>query len=72
MYRKLLKEDGRASDASNLGSLLRAIGRLDEAITLYREWINQFPDNLTLRLNAINSAIEKEIPNKAMSGSERD
>ena len=59
LYRKLLKEDGRASDASNLGSLLRAIGRLDEAITLYREWINQFPDNLTLRLNAINSAIEK-------------
>ena len=42
-----------------LGACYRAIGRLDEAIALYKEWIAVFPNHLSLRLNAINSAIEK-------------
>ena len=59
LYRKLLKEAGKASDAANLGSLLRGVGRLEEAVSLYKEWIQRFPKSLTLRLNAINSAIER-------------
>ena len=48
LYRKLLRNDGEAGDATNLGSLLRAAGRLDEAIALYKEWIMIFPSHLSL------------------------
>ena len=72
LYRKLLREASQASDATNLGSLLRAVGRLEEAVSLYKEWINAFQNDLTLRLNAINSAIEKGYTNKVINGSTKD
>ena len=58
LYRELLRTDRDAADAVNLGALLRGQGRLREAIEHYQHWLPHFPDITTLRLNAVNCAIE--------------
>ena len=58
LYRYLLKTEAERDDAINLGALLRTTGRCQEAITHYKEWLDLFPNELTLRLNAINCALE--------------
>lgn len=58
LYRILLKTKAEAEDAINLGALLRSTGRLKEAIAHYKEWLINFPNNLTLKLNGINCALE--------------
>lgn len=58
IYRNILNEKPNPTDAANLGSLLRTTGRLNEAIKHYEDWISTFPEDLILRLNAINSGIE--------------
>ena len=58
LYRFLLKTKAEAVDALNLGALLRSTGRSQEAIRHYRKWLTHFPNEKTLRLNAINCALE--------------
>ncbi len=54
----MLKEDGAAVDALNLGALLRRLGRLSEATSHYQNWLKAHPKELTLRLNAVNCLLE--------------
>lgn len=49
---------GLAEDATNLGALLRKLGRSQEAIEHYQRWLNRFPDQVQLRLNAVNCVLE--------------
>ena len=43
-YRALLETIPEEWDVGNLGALLRSQGRLKESISLYRTWINKFPN----------------------------
>jgi protein O-GlcNAc transferase len=54
LYRQLLASKGEASDAINLGALLRAQGRLKEASAHYHRWLEALPYNKGLCLNAAN------------------
>lgn len=46
------------NDPTNLGALLRKLGRPNEAIEHYQQWLGRFEGHKQLRLNAINCAIE--------------
>lgn len=48
----------KPDDSTNLGALLRKLGRSQEAIEHYQHWLGQFEEHKQLRLNAINCAIE--------------
>ena len=54
LYRQLLASSGEATDAINLGALLRAQGRLKEAGEHYHRWLKALPLNKALCLNAAN------------------
>ena len=51
-------DEATAEDATNLGALLRKLGRLKEAVAHYQLWLERFPKHRQLRLNGINCLIE--------------
>jgi predicted O-linked N-acetylglucosamine transferase (SPINDLY family) len=55
VYRKIIKILPDVRDAINLGALLRQQGRLQEACAHYKEWLNYFGEDNTLRVNAANA-----------------
>ena len=55
LYKQLLQGSGDGADAANLGALLRAQGRLAEALELYRHALERWPDELSLIGNAANA-----------------
>ena len=54
LYRQLLASNAEANDAINLGALLRAQGRLKEAVEHYHRWLSALPFSKGLCLNAAN------------------
>lgn len=54
-YRLLLGKAPQADDASNLGALLRAGGRLGEASAHYIYWLGIFKEDKQLLMNALNA-----------------
>jgi len=55
LYRQLMTILPDVRDAINLGALLRQQGRLQEACVHYRQWLDCFGDDTTLRVNAANA-----------------
>jgi len=55
IYRQIIEILPDVRDAINLGAILRQQGRLQEACKHYREWLNRFEGNITLRVNAANA-----------------
>lgn len=62
IYVELLSEEQdhlkRGDDVTNLGAVLRKLGRLQDAFEHYRCWIQQFPSHTGLRLNAVNCVLD--------------
>lgn len=54
LYRQLIKAEERVDDIANLGALLRASGRIEEASLFYHAWLPKFSKEKTLVLNACN------------------
>lgn len=53
-------DEATAEDVTNLGALLRKLGRLVEAVEHYQIWVPRLPEHQQLRLNGINCLIEVE------------
>ena len=59
LYRQLIEEKPNEIDICNLGALLRGVGRGNEALFLYRNWIASFESSESLIQNAVNCALSE-------------
>ena len=60
LYKKLIESDVKEYDVSNLGALMRNLGRAKEAFLLYKRWTKVFSKSINVLLNATNCAIETD------------